>query len=266
MLPNGYQVVASDSGFPSGSFSFAVGPERLHSAFAMTTHRLTIHAFVAFLALSCRADTNHIDQAILAFPKLSAWEFRPDEAVRSANILIAAGRESACSALKRIGNAKWEFPEDYKVDQKVCHLCRFVFAPRTERGLLRAPRLGAPELLPLHSMKDADWPYMPFAIVQDVPLSMTLGYSLEGIPETADSYLTYCMSNGTFRTLLFPMPSTTTASNALHEVLASPAWKALKWKDSGVGLSYTLGEDYAKEMLWKQVENMANKRLQPARR
>ena len=111
-------------------------------------------------------------------------------------------------------------------------------------------------------MRDTDWPFMPFAIVQNVPLSMTIGYSLEGVPERADDYITYCMSNGTFRTQSFPVPSSTTANKALHEVLASPAWKALRWKDSGVGWSYTLSEDSAKEMLWKQIENMANKTVQ----
>ncbi len=223
----------------------------------MMLSRLPICLFVALLALCCHAGTNTIDQAILAFPNISAWEFRPDAAVRSANVLSAAGRESACAALKRVGTAKWDFPQDYEMDQKVCHLCRLLFVSRTDRELLRAPLLGAPELLPLHSMRDADWPYMPFAIVQDAPLSMTLGYTLGGMPESADSYITYCMSNGTFRTQPFPIPSSITASNALRAVLASPAWKALKWQDSGAGSSYTLSEDYAKEMLWKQVENMA---------
>src|SRR5579862_8211034 len=127
----------------------------------MKPSRLPICAFAVLLAMSCRAGTNSIDQAILAFPKISAWEFRPDEAVRSANVLIAAGREAACTALRRVGNAKWDFPEEYEVDQKVCHLSRLVFVRRAGGELLRAPGLGAPELLPLNSMRDADWPSMP---------------------------------------------------------------------------------------------------------
>ena len=77
----------------------------------MKTSRLPICVFAVLLAISCRASTNSIDQAILAFPKISAWEFRPEEAVRSANALIAAGREAACTTLKRVGNAKWDFPK-----------------------------------------------------------------------------------------------------------------------------------------------------------
>jgi hypothetical protein len=113
-------------------------------------------------------------------------------------------------------------------------------------------------------MRDADWPYMPFAIVQNVPLSMTIGYELEGIPEDANSYIAYCLSNGVFRTQLFPVPTQTSASNALCQVLASPVWKALKWKDSGEGWSYTLSEDYVKESLWQQVKNMTNQIVQQA--
>jgi len=222
----------------------------------MTECRFTIHAFVVFLALICRADTNLLDEAILSFPNIGAGEFRPEQAVLSANALIAAGRNSACSALETVARA---FPEDYEVGQKVCHLCRVLFVPRTEGRALRPPRLGAPPLLPLHSMNDADWPCMPLAIVENVPLSITpTGYLLEGIAEKPDHYLAYCLSNGTFRTLLFPTPSPATASNALQEILVSPAWKAIKWKDAGVGWSYALSEDYARKALWTQIERMAN--------
>ena len=119
----------------------------------------TISAFAFYTVLSCRAETNPLDQAILNFPEINAWEFRPDEAVRSANVLIVAGQESACAALKRVGNAK---RDDYEVERKVCHLCRLLFVSRTNREPLRPPALGAPELLPIRSMTDPDWPYIPF--------------------------------------------------------------------------------------------------------
>lgn len=64
---------------------------------------------------------------------------------------------------------------------------------------------------------------------------------------------------GVFRTNTFPSSSATSASNALTQILTSPAWRALKWEDSGLGWSYSLDEGYAREMLWKQVENMTNK-------
>jgi hypothetical protein len=212
------------------------------------------------VALSCHASSNDLKQAILSFPKISAWEFRPDEAVRSANMLISAGRDSACTELEKVAKAKRDVSEDYEADQKVCHLCRLVFMPKNlAHDPLRGPMLGAPGLLPLDSMKDSDWPDMPFAIVNDVPLSMTSGYKLDGFPEPAEDYLAYCSSNGVFRTMLFPVPTANTASNSLNIILESPAWKSLKWYDPDATKSLTAAERYAKETLWKQVENMTNK-------
>ena len=220
---------------------------------------LTFCALAIWLSLSCRPAAKRIEEAIVQFPKISAWEYRPDEAAGSVNVLIAAGREAACAALKRVGHKKW-VSTDFELNQKVCHICRLVFLPHAGGEPLRAARLGAPELLPFHLLQDeewaSDWPFMPFALVQEVPLSMTEGYTGAGVPEFADEYVAYCMSNGTFRTRSFPIPTFTTASNALHEVLGSPAWKALKWKASGVN-NWEESEAFAKQALWKQVENMA---------
>jgi hypothetical protein len=102
------------------------------------------------------------------------------------------------------------------------------------------------------------WPYLPFAITNGVPLSMTRGYALAGFAERARNYLDYCASNGVVRVALFPAVSAATASNVLDQVLSSPAWKALKWTDSGLGWSYSLDENDTKAMLWKQVESIAN--------
>lgn len=173
------------------------------------------------------------------------------------NALIDAGRDSACAALESAAKAKRELEEVYEADQRVCHLCRLLFVPNSTTNVLRRAGLGAPDLLPLESMKPSDWPHLPFAIVDDVPLSMTTGYMLAGVPEKADRYLAYCMSNGVFRTRPFPQPTFGSASNALNHVFSSQKWKALKWTDEGPGWHYHLSESTAKRTLWEQVENMA---------
>jgi len=109
------------------------------------------------------------------------------------------------------------------------------------------------------SMEPADWPNLPFAIVNDVPLSLTVGYRLEGRAERAEDYLTYCESNGVFRVITFPIPTPMAASNALNELFSSAPWKALKWKDTDLNWSYELSEEAAKGDLRQQVQNMANK-------
>src|SRR6266567_710437 len=147
------------------------------------------------VALSCCADTNEIEKAIASFPKINARQFRPDEAVRSANKLIEAGRESASAALESTLRAKRErraahvgfdqklIEEEGEINQNVCCLCRLIFTTTNPSKFLRAPRLGMSQFLPYESLKPPDWPDMPFAIFNDVPLSMNLGYAGSGIPE-----------------------------------------------------------------------------------
>jgi len=65
---------------------------------------------LAVTATSCSAATNAFEEAILSFPNIAAAEFRLDQAVRSANILIKAGQTSACAALLRLAPEKRENP------------------------------------------------------------------------------------------------------------------------------------------------------------
>ncbi len=254
----------ADAGTTSRSFSAAFRAARLHSAFVMTLFPKAL-ALIAMLALSGRAATNDIESAVLRFPEIAAWKFRPDVAADCANTLIQAGRDSAVDHLKELASKKWDSIEEHeKANRSICFLCRLVFVKKSPSEFLRAPRLGALSGFPYESMSPEVWPYLPFAITNDVSLSMTLGYSLAGFAERAGNYLAYCASNGVFRTTPYPLPTPTSASNALHQIVSSAEWKALKWKDSGVGWSYQLDEAYAKRMLWKQVENVANKTVQQA--
>jgi len=117
--------------------------------------------------------------------------------------------------------------------------------------------MGAMSALPYASMPEEDWPDLPFVITNGVPLSMNLGYNLAGMEEQFENYLAYCEQHGSFRTNLFSTPTFLVASNALNNVLNSPAWKALEWKHEEKGWGYSYDRRYAERMLWKQVANMA---------
>jgi hypothetical protein len=180
-------------------------------------------------AFSCCAATNEIERAIASFPRIDAEEFRPDKAVQSANTLIRAGKGAACVALESFANARRE----RDINEKVCLLCRLVFTRTNSSEFLEAPRLGMSQFLPYESLKPPEWPDMPFAIINDVPLSVNLGYAGSGIMEQGEQYLAYCKANGTFRTQPFPEATSLTASNALNRLFNSAAWKALKWSFFG---------------------------------
>lgn len=194
--------------------------------------------------------------AVLNFPDIAVWNYSPDLAVQTANKFITTSPSNAIKALKEVTTIKIPLSEQYDANQKICHLCRLIFVAKTPANPLRAPMLGAPGLLPYMSMRPSDWPYMPFAIVDNVPLSLTSGYDIVGKPESAVSYVSYCISNGVLRAKPYPIPTVATASNALNKLFASETWRSLKWEDSGQGWSYTESEDYAKQSLRKQIENM----------
>lgn len=213
--------------------------------------RTTISSLAVTAALSCCAATNDIEEAILSFPEIGG---RPDEVVRSANILIEAGTIRATAALEKLARTKRDGVEGSEVNRKVCHLCQLIFTPTNSTRILRRPGLGW--LSPLPELSPNDWPCLPFAIVNDVPLSMSDGYTLQGPPaEKGEIYLAYCMLNGAFRAQPFPKPTSLSASNAVSKIIESPAWKRIAW---GSGAR----EEYAKVVLWRQVEEMSDQMVQ----
>jgi hypothetical protein len=124
--------------------------------------------------------------------------------------------------------------------------------------------------MPYESMKPAGWPDLPFVISGGIPLSLSLGYAGSGRAELTEKYLLYCRAHGVFRTNLFTIPNSLTASNALTAVFDSPGWKGLRWADGGEGWHYSIDEADAKKSLWKQVESIgepggAANRSQPVR-
>lgn len=118
--------------------------------------------------------------------------------------------------------------------------------------------MGASTIMPYESLKPPAWPDLPFAIVDGVPLCVYPGYALEGMAEKGEDYLAYCKANGVFRKEPFPAATSLSASNALNTLFESAAWKVLKWKDAGLGWSYTLDESYAKDRLREQLARIAN--------
>src|ERR1700756_3844091 len=88
----------------SGNKSNAIGGwlASLTLPFAMTPFSVAL-ALIALLVLSGRAlATNDFESAVLRFPEIAAWKFRPDVAAECANSLIQAGRDSAFEQLKEL--------------------------------------------------------------------------------------------------------------------------------------------------------------------
>lgn len=217
---------------------------------------LTVVSIVTLLWPCCLAGDDALQAAILLFPKAKASDYHPDTAVNAVNILIQAGESAACDALRKFVQSAGGTENADKFNEKVCLMCRLLFIATNTAEALRGPKLGGSGILPYDNMGSADWPYLPFAIVNEVPLSMTTGFTMQGIPENCGEYLTYCQANGAFRTRPYPTPNFVTVSNALADLFQSPAWKKLKWEASGATWHYRLNEEYAKERLLEQLANV----------
>ena len=216
----------------------------------------------ATLFQTCIAATNAIELAVRSFPEISAPEYRPDLAILSANAIIAAGEETACATLDALSSRKHDAMETDKlseheaINRSICLLCRLLFMPKNAGEPLRPPKLGMSIGMPYASMDATNWPDLPFVITNGVPISISLGYALGGVAERSKTYLDYCRSKGNFRAVPFPHISPLAITNALNQVFNSPAWRSLRWKDAGPGWHYDLDEGEARQMLWKQAENL----------
>src|SRR5438876_6538494 len=74
-----------------------------------------------------RFATNELESAVLSFPEIRAQKYRPDLAVRSANLLIAAGKDAAIATLDSVVKLRpASIPSDQlehyeQISEKVCH-------------------------------------------------------------------------------------------------------------------------------------------------
>src|SRR5207248_2099895 len=94
--------------------------------------------------------------------------------------------------------------------------------------------------LPFKTMPHANWPLYPVAASGKSFFVLSEGYSLAGVPEDPKHYLAHCRAEGAFRKHPVPIPTQAEAQRDAKALRQSPPWKAIKWKDSGQGFSYTM--------------------------
>ena len=201
------------------------------------------------------AYAGNLTTAAYEFPDISPWDYRPDLAAKVANRFITADKTEAIRALESASEKMIPPLKSYIANERLCHIIRLIFVPNSSTNLLRPPGLGVPGMIPHHSMQPSEWPYIPFAVVNNIPLSMSNGYELEGLPEPAAKYLKYCTSNGTIRTTPFHSPTSEEVAQALGILFRSPKWNTLKWADSGHNWRYNKDEEWAIQQMYKQSYN-----------
>jgi hypothetical protein len=170
------------------------------------------------------------------------------------NHYVALGEEASVKDLELLVPDD-EFESRMKV--RMSWVCRILFQPKGDEPL-RGPGYGAVSL-PWHSMPLKTWRLFPLAASGSSYFVLSEHYTLAGIPEKPKDYLKYCRANGRFCKEPVPIPTKAQALKDLKQLRQSDAWRAIKWKDSGKGWSYTISEDWVWEYIKKQAEAIPEK-------
>ena len=98
-----------------------------------------------------------------------------------------------------------------------------------------------------------NWPLLPVAHAGISYFVLDQSYLLGGLPETGQAYIQYSQQNGVFRKRRVIVPSRAQAIKDALALRSSKEWRALKWKSSGQGWSYSLNEVVA----WRVIRDQA---------
>jgi hypothetical protein len=195
-------------------------------------------------------------------------DFNSRDLAQAANYFVAMGEERTA---KKIASLASEFGSDwwrawaaanphatnFSLNSRLSWMCRILYEPKGNEPL-RQPLFGALHL-PYHSMPLVQWPLYPLAQSGDTYFVLGDGYSLAGHPESMIGYLRYCKANGTFRKKQLPMPDGKQALKDFGALIQSAKWKAIKWRDSGGGWSYSFSEQAVLGALKSQAEEIPEK-------
>jgi hypothetical protein len=174
------------------------------------------------------------------------------------NHYIGLGEKPALKALEsEILDWDADYKNGFSRNERIGWVCRILFQPKGKEPL-RGPAFGGHHL-PWNSMPLTKWPLHPVACSGSTYFVLSEGYSLDGRAEDPKEYLHYCRTEGKFRTERIPVPTKLQALKDLGQLRQSEAWKAIKWKDSGQGFSYTMSEEWIWIFIQKQAEKTPEK-------
>jgi hypothetical protein len=120
--------------------------------------------------------------------------------------------------------------------------------------------MGLPPAFPSGSWTNIGkyWPLFPVACSGSTYFVLSEGYAFEGFGrEMPNEYMAYCKEHGIFRKNPVKVPTREEAMKDAAALRKSKSWKAIKWKDSGQGYSFYIGDDqYAWSFIQKQAESI----------
>lgn len=160
-------------------------------------------------------------------PAFEAESFRTDPYIEAASKIQKMDKEKAFDQLRTLANIR-------EHDVKTIVLCRMLFKCKSSNDF-RRPALGAPYFF--DSSEESDWPLEPIEVIDGVPFSVVKGYLIGGKPESAESYLNYCILNCDWNNERFTPKNIEEKKKALDKLLISKKWKKILTDDEKVILS-----------------------------
>ena len=104
----------------------------------------------------------------------------------------------------------------------VLAVCRLLFRSNTGEPL-RPPGLGEPWFL--GDTSSENWPLEPIHLYNGVPFFIVNGWSVAGMPEQANWYLAYCLSNGIWNEAPYEMIEQQQLELGAHEFIDKGSWR-----------------------------------------
>ena len=142
------------------------------------------------------------------------WDFKIVPYLSVAKSLQEEGRDKAILRLR-----SWADTE--KHEDQVVILCRMLF--EVKKGTeFRRPRIGGAAFLGRTDYPD--WPLEPIDIYENVPILVTHGYRLGGVPEASARYLDFCVENCNWRQARYSVLSHEELKGIVAKWLTTRKW------------------------------------------
>lgn len=167
------------------------------------------------------------------------------------NHYVAMGEDAAVKELGKIASNRHYAGPGLCLPERVSWVCLILFAPK-ENKPLRSPPYGT--CLPFNTMPSSKWPLFPICLSGDSYFVLDRGYASTGPALDRKSYLNYCRVAGIFRKEPVKIPTRQQAQSDVKALRSSPAWRAIKWTDSGPWFSYAMQEESEWEFIRVQAD------------
>ncbi len=129
--------------------------------------------------------------------KWDGYTFDPLSHIQAVNLLQPLGKEQVLASLR----AFWQKAEasNNRLDDstRMVLLLRLLFVPKSPNQNFPTIRTGNPVVYP--SLPEKEFPLFPLALVEAVPLLISPGFSLGGLPENPLNQIDFCEHNCVIR-------------------------------------------------------------------